>query len=152
MEVAKASGTQPERCWCFDAVFADEVMDQVPDEAKGKACICAKCASATAWTNRHKKLCQIEQQSPHRNGIASLLCLTLLDQKRWLRSIGCTDVKPLRNLKPIKVEDPKEQKPSTEYFEKILKGGIVLQMPWIFHPHKVFSKNHACLGHCQTVK
>lgn len=48
MEVAKATGTKAQRCWCMDAVFTPTVMEQVPDEAKGKACICAKCASATA--------------------------------------------------------------------------------------------------------
>ena len=44
MEKAKATGTKPERCWCMDAVFTPAVMDQVPAAAKGKACICAKCA------------------------------------------------------------------------------------------------------------
>ena len=44
MEKAKATGTKPGRCWCMDAVFTPAVMDQVPDAAKGKACICAKCA------------------------------------------------------------------------------------------------------------
>jgi hypothetical protein len=48
MEVAKATGNKAERCWCMDAVFTPVVMDQVPDEAKGKTCICAKCASASA--------------------------------------------------------------------------------------------------------
>jgi hypothetical protein len=28
--------------------FAAAVMDQVPDSAKGKACVCAKCAAAGA--------------------------------------------------------------------------------------------------------
>jgi len=46
MEKAKATGSKPERCWCMDAVFTPAVMDQIPDEAKGKACICAKCAAA----------------------------------------------------------------------------------------------------------
>ena len=46
MEKAKATGTKPERCWCMDAVFTPAVMDQVPDSAKGKACVCAKCAGA----------------------------------------------------------------------------------------------------------
>ena len=45
MEKAKATGTKPERCWCMDAVFTPAVMGQVPDAARGKACICAKCAS-----------------------------------------------------------------------------------------------------------
>jgi hypothetical protein len=37
-----------ERCWCMDAVFTPAVMGLVPDQSKGKACICAKCASAAA--------------------------------------------------------------------------------------------------------
>ena len=45
MENAKATGTNPERCWCMDAVFTPAVMDQVPEQARGKACICAKYAS-----------------------------------------------------------------------------------------------------------
>ena len=44
MEKAKAKGTKPERCWCMDAVFTPVVMDQVPESARGKACIYAKCA------------------------------------------------------------------------------------------------------------
>jgi len=43
METAKATGTKPQRCWCMDAVITPEVMDLVPDQAKGKACVCAKC-------------------------------------------------------------------------------------------------------------
>jgi hypothetical protein len=45
MEIAKTTGKGPERCWCMDAVFTPAVMDQVPDSAKGKACVCAKCAA-----------------------------------------------------------------------------------------------------------
>ena len=48
MEKAKATGTKPERCWCMDAVFTPDVMNLVPEAARDKACICAKCASATA--------------------------------------------------------------------------------------------------------
>jgi hypothetical protein len=45
MEIAKAAGTSAERCWCFDAVFSEGLMDLVPLEAQGKACICARCAA-----------------------------------------------------------------------------------------------------------
>jgi hypothetical protein len=44
MEKLKETGSKPQRCWCMDAVFTPSVKGQVPDEAKGKACICAKCA------------------------------------------------------------------------------------------------------------
>jgi hypothetical protein len=45
MEKAKATDSKHERCWCMDEVFTPAVMDQVPEAAKGKACICAKCAA-----------------------------------------------------------------------------------------------------------
>jgi len=48
-EIAKATGTPPERCWCMTATFSPEVLDRVPVEAKNKACICSKCVSATAF-------------------------------------------------------------------------------------------------------
>jgi len=44
MEKLKENGSKPQRCWCMDAVFTPSEMGQVPDAAKGKACICAKCA------------------------------------------------------------------------------------------------------------
>jgi len=46
MEMARAKGTKPERCWCMDAEFTPEVLALLPNEAKGKACICAKCVSS----------------------------------------------------------------------------------------------------------
>jgi|TARA_B110000503_G_scaffold44037_1_gene71967 hypothetical protein len=46
MEMARAKGTKPERCWCMDGEFTSEVLALLPNEAKGKACICAKCASS----------------------------------------------------------------------------------------------------------
>lgn len=48
MEKAKATGSELERCWCVDAVFTPAVMNQVPKLAKGKACVCARCAAADA--------------------------------------------------------------------------------------------------------
>jgi len=45
MEVAKATGKPLERCWCVDAVFTPEVLKALPENAKGKACICAECSS-----------------------------------------------------------------------------------------------------------
>ncbi|PUE17200.1 cysteine-rich CWC family protein [Limnohabitans sp. MMS-10A-178] len=48
-EISKASGKPPERCWCMTATFSSELLDRVPEEAKNKACICAKCASQTTF-------------------------------------------------------------------------------------------------------
>ena len=44
IERARIAGNHAERCWCFDAVISEDVLDQVPDEAKGVSCVCVKCA------------------------------------------------------------------------------------------------------------
>jgi hypothetical protein len=32
-------------CWCFDAVVPTEVLERLPDAARGKACVCRRCAT-----------------------------------------------------------------------------------------------------------
>jgi hypothetical protein len=39
-------------CWCFEAKIAPEVLERVPKEAKGKVCVCAKCAGGSATDRR----------------------------------------------------------------------------------------------------
>jgi len=50
MEVAKATGQPVQRCWCVDAVFTPALMAQIPDNAKGVACVCAQCAALPTAT------------------------------------------------------------------------------------------------------
>ena len=50
MEIAKATGQAPERCWCVDMVFTPETLAQIPAQAQGKACLCAQCASPSNQT------------------------------------------------------------------------------------------------------
>jgi hypothetical protein len=33
-------------CWCYTAEINDEAMQRVPEDARGKVCICARCAAA----------------------------------------------------------------------------------------------------------
>jgi Cysteine-rich CWC len=42
---AMAVDPNASRCWCFDVTIAPEALDCVPAEARGVACICARCAS-----------------------------------------------------------------------------------------------------------
>ncbi|MYM62090.1 cysteine-rich CWC family protein [Pseudomaricurvus sp. HS19] len=35
-------------CWCFQAAIPRHLLDQIPPELRGKACICQTCASAAA--------------------------------------------------------------------------------------------------------
>ena len=44
MEIVKATGKPEERCWSVDAVFTPELLESLSEDAKGKACVCAKCA------------------------------------------------------------------------------------------------------------
>jgi len=35
-------------CWCFEAEIPAEVLERVPAQAKGAACVCQGCATLTA--------------------------------------------------------------------------------------------------------
>jgi hypothetical protein len=48
MEVELATGIKQAPCWCSQTSFAAELLDKVPPEARGKACICSVCAAAAA--------------------------------------------------------------------------------------------------------
>lgn len=39
--MAAGAGT----CWCFSATIPPEVLERVPAEARGEACVCRTCAS-----------------------------------------------------------------------------------------------------------
>ena len=41
-----ASGNFNTPCWCRDVVFTAELLGTVPEEMKGRACICRSCAEA----------------------------------------------------------------------------------------------------------
>ncbi|MBP2028434.1 hypothetical protein J2Z35_002235 [Acetoanaerobium pronyense] len=36
-------GQDPETCWCMTAEVPKELLSQVPDEKRGKSCICQSC-------------------------------------------------------------------------------------------------------------
>jgi hypothetical protein len=48
MELQMATGQPQPPCWCTRAGFSAELLAQVPPDARGRACICAACASRTA--------------------------------------------------------------------------------------------------------
>lgn len=48
LEVAKATGTRVEPCWCVQAVFTPELLAKVPQASQGMSCICASCASVAS--------------------------------------------------------------------------------------------------------
>jgi hypothetical protein len=35
-------------CWCFDVTIQKQTLDQLPDAARGVACICKTCAAKEA--------------------------------------------------------------------------------------------------------
>ncbi|OYU31475.1 MAG: hypothetical protein CFE39_08350 [Comamonadaceae bacterium PBBC2] len=44
---AKAPANAQAACWCTREQFSAALLRQIPDAAKGKACICQACAQAS---------------------------------------------------------------------------------------------------------
>ena len=44
MEVQLATGIQQPPCWCTQVQFPKDLLARVPEQALGKACVCAACA------------------------------------------------------------------------------------------------------------
>ncbi len=42
------SATPGAACWCQSSEFSEALLARVPEDAKRKVCICAKCAAAAA--------------------------------------------------------------------------------------------------------
>ncbi|MFY7859066.1 MAG: cysteine-rich CWC family protein [Limnohabitans sp.] len=53
---ASSQPTQAEPCWCTRVQFSAHLLQQVPEAAKNKACICMRCATMahTATTSSGK--------------------------------------------------------------------------------------------------
>ncbi|MFN7724124.1 MAG: cysteine-rich CWC family protein [Rubrivivax sp.] len=43
-----AAGGDVQSCWCQSAHFSTDLLARVPAAARGRACICAACAQASA--------------------------------------------------------------------------------------------------------
>ncbi|MDI3382187.1 cysteine-rich CWC family protein [Xenophilus aerolatus] len=52
-ELARATGRPQPPCWCMTAEFPPALRDAVPEAARGRACICARCAGAAAPSLDH---------------------------------------------------------------------------------------------------
>lgn len=48
VEIERETGVAQGPCWCLVATFTDALRERVPPEARGLACICARCAAAAA--------------------------------------------------------------------------------------------------------
>jgi hypothetical protein len=48
MEVERKTGVKQPPCWCTQVKFDAALLSNVPEEANGKACICAACAKTKA--------------------------------------------------------------------------------------------------------
>jgi hypothetical protein len=33
-------------CWCYEVRFSSELLEQVPTQARGRACLCAACSAS----------------------------------------------------------------------------------------------------------
>lgn len=44
MEVERETGRKQPPCWCTGVDFSAGLLERIPAESRGKACICADCA------------------------------------------------------------------------------------------------------------
>jgi hypothetical protein len=44
MEIERATGEKQQACWCTQVDFSAQLLEGLPLEARGKACICRACA------------------------------------------------------------------------------------------------------------
>ena len=44
MEAPRLPGNEQPPCWCTQVDFSRELLERLPPEARGQACICAACA------------------------------------------------------------------------------------------------------------
>lgn len=45
METERLTGVPQGPCWCLTAPFDEALLQRIPDNARGLACICARCAA-----------------------------------------------------------------------------------------------------------
>jgi hypothetical protein len=43
MEMEKLTGQPQAPCWCVSQTFSAELLARLPDQARGRACICGRC-------------------------------------------------------------------------------------------------------------
>ena len=48
MEVERATGIGQPPCWCTQTQFSAELLNKIPEAARGVACLCTSCVTAIA--------------------------------------------------------------------------------------------------------
>jgi hypothetical protein len=49
-DCAMAADPGAKHCWCVDVTIAPEALERLRPEARGVACVCARCAAAPGET------------------------------------------------------------------------------------------------------
>jgi Cysteine-rich CWC len=50
-DCALEAGKRIEDCWCFTAKIAQDVLERIPADHRGKTCICPNCANLETQPN-----------------------------------------------------------------------------------------------------
>lgn len=53
MEIQRATGQAQPPCWCTQARFDPSLFERIAPEARGQACICARCVAAALEQGAH---------------------------------------------------------------------------------------------------
>jgi len=52
MEIERATGQPQAPCWCVSESFDPALLDRIPAEARGQACVCSACVARFAEETR----------------------------------------------------------------------------------------------------
>jgi len=47
MEIARSTGVEAGPCWCSRTTFSADLLNKIPEAARGVACLCAACVKAS---------------------------------------------------------------------------------------------------------
>jgi hypothetical protein len=48
IEIERETGEAHPPCWCMNGSFPPALLERIPQQARGQACICARCMAAAA--------------------------------------------------------------------------------------------------------
>jgi hypothetical protein len=66
MEAERATGVKQPPCWCSQLKFDTKLLERIPEQVRGKACVCAACAQADGSQNQ---LDEPPGADPHAGGV-----------------------------------------------------------------------------------
>ena len=76
MEALRATGVKQPPCWCSQLKFDAELLERIPEQARGKACICASCAQSIKAVDCRASLAMTKVQPRDKKSMSVLVSVS----------------------------------------------------------------------------